>query len=65
MSSVLRYWIGFSLTIILAAGFGFFTKAFIDEPTISLLTSFIGGAIIGIVGFNLTRIWSSEAENTL
>lgn len=65
MSSAIRYWIGFSITISLACLFGFYSNAFIGSGLISFLTSFIGGGIIGLVGFNLTDRWSNEAQDTL
>ena len=65
MSSALKYWIGFSTTILLACLFGFFVNLVIETELIRFLTSFIGGGIIGIVGYKLTDRWSNEAEDTL
>lgn len=65
MSNVLRYWIGFSATVGLAMLSGHLTSYIVDPGFVSLLTSFILGAIIGIVGFELTKRWVNEAEDSL
>lgn len=65
MSNVLRYWIGFSTTIGLAMLSGHLTSYIIDPGFVSLLTSFALGGIIGIVGFELTKRWVNEAEDSL
>lgn len=65
MSSAMRYWIGFSTTIGLAMLSGHLTSYIIDPGFVSLLTSFILGAIIGVVGFELTKRWVNDTEDSL
>lgn len=63
MSSSLKYWICFIITISLACLFGWVVNIFMGSGLISFLTSFVGGGIIGIVGYNLTHRWTSETQD--
>lgn len=65
MSRKMRYWIGFSSTIFLSGLFGYLTTYIMDPGTIRLLTSFVMGVIIGVVGYELTIRWANEVEDSL
>jgi hypothetical protein len=63
MSNAMKYLVGFTATIVLAMIVGHMTTYIMYPGTIRLLTSFILGAIIGIVGFNLTEKWVEDKDS--
>lgn len=56
----MRYWIGFSITILLGSIAGGVCSYFIEPEVMRGLTSFIVGAMIGIIGYELTTAWADN-----
>lgn len=60
MSKSLKFWLGFSITVLLGSISGGLTTYFIDPGVMRALTSFVIGAMIGIIGYELTSSWAGK-----